>query len=599
MKMTKDKIRTKKWTGNILRTLCAGAILMLSLFVCPTKAKAASDPVWSLDNTTGTLTITGTGEVVDKDDLTAEQELYDVKKIVFSEGITTIGDTAFCRYDNLETVVLPSTLTEIKRYGFVYCEKLTNVEIPSNVKRIGTYAFYGSSIPEVTLPSGLTYLGADAFSESTVVKNRPEKLTLMDDGSYQYVMNLAVTAEESYTKAYEVLDLVNKERAAAGRAALVMDKDLLETAMLRAAECSLTFTHNRPTGDSCFSACEKMFGENIAYGAGSASGVMNMWMNSSGHRSNILGSSYVSIGIGCVSTDAGIYWVQCFGIEDINPVTKSSCKDRTITQNIKGSLDSGLLTVGLTAKKKSITVGDTTSVVYDCGYTTILPQSLVYESSDPSVCTINTSGTVTALKEGTSTIKVYPTNYPEGAKTVKITVKAVSSASSKSIAKAKVTYTKSVAYNGKNRSSLKKVVLGSKTLKKNTDYTVSYSNNKNPGKASFTITGKGKYKGTIKRTFTIVPATRQWKQVRSTKAKTLTLSWNGTNVDTTTYQIQIASKSTMKKTKTYKIAGDQNTYTVEKLKSKKTYYVRIRSYKRVSGKNYYGKWSKVKKVKIK
>lgn len=134
---------------------------------------------------------------------------------------------------------------------------------------------------------------------------------------------IAVAGKRYFTEAYEVLNQVNQQRAAAGLSGLTMDEELLSTAMMRAAELSALFSHTRPTGQNCFTASSKMRGENIAVGQTDASQVMNSWMNSSGHRSNILGSGYKSIGIGCFKTNGITYWVQCFGNGNATAVSSS------------------------------------------------------------------------------------------------------------------------------------------------------------------------------------------------------------------------------------------------------------------------------------
>ena len=133
------------------------------------------------------------------------------------------------------------------------------------------------------------------------------------------MIELKTTGELKYSVAFQILTLVNKEREAQGLPSLVMDQDLLDVAMQRAAECALSFSHVRPNGQLCMTASTKMWGENIAYASGpssSAKTAMTMWMNSSGHRSNILGA-YQSIGIGCFVQNGSTYWVQCFGVSDI------------------------------------------------------------------------------------------------------------------------------------------------------------------------------------------------------------------------------------------------------------------------------------------
>lgn len=127
---------------------------------------------------------------------------------------------------------------------------------------------------------------------------------------------LVVDIEREYGQAYEVLDLVNAERAKEGLSPLAMDRDLLETAMQRAVEISYYFSHERPDGTDCwtaFPAGKRTVGENIAMMQPDPEWVMGSWMNSAGHRANILHPDFTAIGIGCVYVgEAGPYWVQCF-----------------------------------------------------------------------------------------------------------------------------------------------------------------------------------------------------------------------------------------------------------------------------------------------
>lgn len=124
-----------------------------------------------------------------------------------------------------------------------------------------------------------------------------------------------VTGIANYNYASQVLRQVNEERNKQGLTSLVMDEELLDAAMLRAAECAVSFSHFRPNGTLCFTACTKMYGENIAYGYTTSKIVMDAWMNSDGHKENILNGMYSSIGIGCFEYNGRLYWTQCFGLE--------------------------------------------------------------------------------------------------------------------------------------------------------------------------------------------------------------------------------------------------------------------------------------------
>ncbi len=118
----------------------------------------------------------------------------------------------------------------------------------------------------------------------------------------------------------QVVELVNKERAAYGLSALKVKNDLHKAANTRAHEITQVFSHNRPDGSSCYTVLEEYGlnygyrGENIAAGYRSPEEVVDGWMQSEGHRANILNPEFNYIGVGCVNADDiyGLYWVQIF-----------------------------------------------------------------------------------------------------------------------------------------------------------------------------------------------------------------------------------------------------------------------------------------------
>lgn len=153
-----------------------------------------------------------------------------------------------------------------------------------------------------------------------------------------------VTAMYSY--AYEVLDRVNEERAAEGLDPLVMDKLLLEAAMQRAADQVITIaatgglSHTTNYGERYLDTQDRSYGENIAAGQSTPKEVMDDWMNSSGHRANILREGYTSIGIGCVKCGAGyyVYWAQEFGYCEPEKAVKSADLAKTFTIDVSNDV---------------------------------------------------------------------------------------------------------------------------------------------------------------------------------------------------------------------------------------------------------------------
>ena len=154
------------------------------------------------------------------------------------------------------------------------------------------------------------------------------------------------------------------------------------------------------------------------------------------------------------------------------------------------------------------------------------------------------------------------------------------------------------SYTGKNITQSITVKYNGKTLKNSTDYTVSYSNNKNIGTATVKIAGKGSYTGTITKTFKINPA-KQEIQKLTAKSKAFFVDW-AQKGSATGYEIQYATNSKFTSAKKVTITNNKtDTKTITKLSGKKKYYVRVRSYTTVKGTKYYGAWSASKSVTTK
>ena len=149
---------------------------------------------------------------------------------------------------------------------------------------------------------GYTYFKIRDLADAAHFKVSWEKSSVgMETGDY--------TAQKD---AERVLELVNEARAAAGAGPLVMTEALCERAFVRAYEQPQQRGHTRPNGESCFTVLDglkfKRAGENVAGGIETPEEVMEGWMNSKGHRENILDPKFTKIGIGRY----GNYWAQLF-----------------------------------------------------------------------------------------------------------------------------------------------------------------------------------------------------------------------------------------------------------------------------------------------
>lgn len=164
-------------------------------------------------------------------------------------------------------------------------------------------------------------------------------LTKEQTTTFKFPKTVDYQVDFCYDYATEVIRLVNHVRDSAGLTALVMDSALTELAMIRAAEMASSrcfelkqynptsmrgygeqsiIGHNRPRGGSALTILTQEFeeasskGENVAGGYKTPQEVVNGWMNSPGHRANILHKSYKSIGVGFCCFNGHNYWTQLF-----------------------------------------------------------------------------------------------------------------------------------------------------------------------------------------------------------------------------------------------------------------------------------------------
>ena len=153
-------------------------------------------------------------------------------------------------------------------------------------------------------------------------------------------------------KSSDVLDLINDERKAAGLKSVKMNDDLNRVAELRAAEIAKKWSHTRPNGEAWKTAfadagvSASYRGENLAKGQYSADKVVEDWMESEGHRSNILNKKFTKMGVASVVIDGVTYWVQVFAndvkaTKKTSKTTVSTSKESSGTQTTSASASSG------------------------------------------------------------------------------------------------------------------------------------------------------------------------------------------------------------------------------------------------------------------
>lgn len=159
-----------------------------------------------------------------------------------------------------------------------------------------------------------------------------------------------------------------------------------------------------------------------------------------------------------------------------------------------------------------------------------------------------------------------------------------------------VSVASSVSFTGSNITPSVTVKVAGRTLTSGTDYTVSYSNNKNVGTSNVYVYGKGNYSGSLSAKFDIVPAKQQIQKLE-TRYKGFYIDW-AQKGSATGYDVEYSVNSNMSgAVSKHLTANKPDTLTVSGLSGDKTYYVRVRSYTNVNGKVYYGAWSDIKSIK--
>ena len=371
-----------------------------------------------------------------------------------------------------------------------------------------------------------------------------------------FSMNLTVT--EYYDRANQVLDYVNEERKRLGAQPLVLDADLQEAAMQRAAEQYVLYGHTRPDGRPSITVdpTGKMAGENAQMGGQllSAYEIYNSWKNSPGHYRAMVNPSVKTAGVGvCTQGGGGYAAILAFGYnqqinEGIQPGT--CAKNRVIS--------------GLHMENCSFGDSSTVGGIYQFPYKTAVPLYLIYRgrttgvrgnqldaflirSLTPEIAEM-ADGMICAKASGKVVLQVCLKQEPSVAWPVSFLIQT----------KIPESEQLSKAASDQTPAKTEKTVITHQKLPK---VAITYLRSKKKGQL-------------------IV----RWKKKQRIGG----------------YEIQYGTQKTFKQAKTKKIPGKGKTGIIlKKLKRKRTYYVRMRSWKKVRGRYIYGGWSKACKIKVK
>lgn len=202
---------------SVLLTVCLMLTVVSAGFVFAHAEKInGTDIEWSFDNTTKTLTISGSGAIPDysysggiNPTPTYPWKNISYETVVFSDGITAIGNYAFCYSKSLKTVNLPSAVTALGTGVFFNCKALESaslsdgikvipdklfdgcsalksVTIPADAEAIGNRAFYNTALESVAFPNTLKSIGDEAFSQCSKLTDAvmPDALKTIGESAF-------------------------------------------------------------------------------------------------------------------------------------------------------------------------------------------------------------------------------------------------------------------------------------------------------------------------------------------------------------------------------------------------------------------------------
>lgn len=410
--------------SDITELIIPDNITYIGYYICEGCTKLASVNIGNGVESLGYRTFYGCSSLTD---VVFGENIKDLNRLTFAYctslkrfeipyGVDGVSNGVLAECTSLETVIFPETVTYIAYQAFLNDTALKSVDLPQSLEKIYRYSFYGSGIQSVEIPKGVSYIGEFAFPDNTEIIVSNPQLKKNENGIYMITASVVIAGNEQYKYAFEVLELMNEERAKAGAAPLEMDSSLLESAMTRAYETSVSFSHTRPNGTDCFSINSRMASENIAVGNPTPAGVVNSWMNSPGHKANMLDKNVKSVGIGAVKVNGIYYWVQCFGTDDADKVTVDERSDVSSTRTVELVIDSDS-EFSVINENETVNItpqSDVTLRLYFNNtfvYVPIMSENIEFTSSDTSVCTVSSDGRLSVKAGGVCTVTMKFRNY--------------------------------------------------------------------------------------------------------------------------------------------------------------------------------------------
>ena len=515
--------------------------------------------------------------------------------------VTSMGESAFFECENLTNIVIPNSVKCIEKNAFSGCYSLTGITIPDSVTTIGNSAFSRCYKLEDIQISDATYdIGFDAFVATAWLS------AAFDNDDPYIILNhvlIEVKGDKSITN-FTIPDSVTSIAGAAFRGfnnltTVTIPDSVKYIGDYAFNQCTSLTNVTIPDsvigiGEFAFYSCDNLTNITIPASVmqiGDAAFYGTTWLDNEAKKSpfvvinNILiDGSTASGNVNIPNTVTYIAGHAFYENKNITSVTIPS----TVTQiGAYAFSSSGIENITIPA---SVTAVDEyafsecpnlKNVVFLNPSTKFVYWRVFHDSPNVSV----SYGDQNQNTDNNSTKK----DNNNGQKIIAL-----------STIKSSVT---SVTYTGKSQQPAVVITDTTGQTVDPSNYTLTYSNNKNVGQATVTATGIGNYTGILTAVFNIVPKGTNLSKVIA-KKKSFLAKWKKQSAQTSGYELQYATNAKFKGAKIKTVKKNKTTsIAVKKLKSKKKYYVRVRTYKtvKINGKSIklYSNWSKAKKVKVK
>lgn len=468
---------------------------------------------------------------------------YSLKEIKLPKNLKTIETDAFMG-NQFTTIELPQGLETIEKRAFSNCQKLEFINIPSSVEKLKPWTFFNCyNLKEVKLNDGIKIIEKNAFNDCNNLEkiNLPDSITSIGDSNFGETKIKSIVLPNklktiSYNLFYEATELQN-----------VTIPDSVSTIFSNA-----------------FEGCEKL--QEIKLPENLKNISIAAFKNCTSLKEIDIPNTVNTIGSHAFDNCNNLEKIKLSNnIKEISDYTFEGCTNLEEIDIPIGAKKLGKGAFEECSSLKKIVIPKSVEIIYENTYSTPTFKNCNnltiygYKNTAAEAVALNDSINFVALEEP-----------------IQISKTTIGTISSK-------------RYTGKEIKPLLKITYKGKVLKEGTDYKLSFSNNKNVGLGNITIKGIGKYIGSKKITFNIIPNSTKNITLSNTKTRSVSIKWDKVK-EADGYYIYKKEKNSSKYVRTLAVKNSATSSTIsttlKNLKSGTDYTIKVVPYKRVNEKFY-------------